>query len=231
MSRQQLKKNELANIMVIAVDWIKNNRTTFFTFLAAIFGILMFSVFFFNRYQTMRARAEEKLSMAQGQIQQGQIAQGTATLDDIINSYGGTAASYRARLLKAEYLMHENKFKEAQQTVLPVIDKGKPKEIVPLAYETLGVIQEDEGSFTDALKTYSAFLEKYPEHFLAPKVYESIARIHELTGTPREARSMYEKLATLYPGTAWAQRAQEKIKILPATPAPGVPGALPPAAK
>jgi TolA-binding protein len=229
-TRHDLKKNELADMVLIAVEWIRNNRNTFFSILAIAAGVLLFSVFFFTRLQTMKVRAEDKLSMAMGQLQQGAAPQGLATLDEIINSYGGTVAASRARLFKADYLISQNKFKEAEQAVQPVISAGKPKEVVPLAYETLGVIQEDEGNFTDALKTYTTFLEKYPEHFLTPKIYESIGRIRELTGAPQEARSMYEKLATLYPGTAWAQRAQEKMRTLPSAPAAALPG-LPSAGK
>lgn len=215
-SRHNLNKNELAEIVLKAVEWIKNNRNLFYAVSATILGVIIIAVFFAARLQTMKTRGEEKLAMAQGLLYQGQADQGMGLLDELINSYSIAGLGYKARMIKSDFLAMQRNYPLAEQTLLPVTQSGKPKKIVPLALASLGIIQESQAKYNEATATYNAFLDKYPDHFLAPKVYESLARVHEITNSPAQARSTYEKIATLYPATAWAQRAQERLSVLPA---------------
>lgn len=209
--RNELKKNELEEIVLKIIFWIKNNKQVFIGAASTVGIICFFAVFLFMRLNTMKTRSADKLSMAQGMIYQGQIDNGMKVLDEIISQYSRTESSFKARLLKAEYLILEKKYEEAEKAVFPVVLNGKPKNIIPLAAVVLGTIQEDRTKFTEAVQTYNSFLSKYSDHFLAPKVYESLGRVYEMLGSKQEAKNAYEKLSTLYPATGWAQRAQEKI--------------------
>ncbi|MGA2090824.1 MAG: tetratricopeptide repeat protein [Endomicrobiales bacterium] len=216
MTRHDLKKNELEDFLIFAIKWVQNNRQTFFTIVAIVAGIILFSLFFFVRLHTAKLRANDKLSMAQAQIYGGQVDAGLGSLDELITQYSGTAASTQARMLKADYYASKKDFVNAEKTIRPVIDAGIPPSIIPLAYSILGDIEENAGNYKGAIATYTEYLEKYPDHFLVPKVYESLGRLYELSGSPAEAKGSYEKLTTLYPGTGWAQRAQERIAMVSA---------------
>jgi TolA-binding protein len=211
ISRHDLKKNELADFVVLAADWIKNNLNLFYGISATVAAIILIYVFVQFRMGSVNERAAEKLAVAQSMLYQGQTAQGVALLDELINAYANSDTAGKARMTKADFLMAAGKYADAEQALLPVALNGKPRLIIPLALSSLGAAQENQGKFADAAKTYNDFLNSFPDHFFAPKIYESLARVYELANTPNEARGVYEKIITLYPSTLWAQRAQERL--------------------
>ena len=216
ISKHDLKKNELADFVFLAVDWVKNNLNLFYGIAGTVAAVILIMVFVHFRMSSLSERAADKLAVAQSLLYQGQTAQGLAYLDELIASYGNSDTACKARMTKADFLMASGKFADAEQTLLPVALNGKPKTIVPLALSTLGAAQENQGKFPDAAKTYNNFLNDFPDHYFAPKIYESLARVYELSNTPNEARGVYEKIVTLYPSTAWAQRAQERLGFIQA---------------
>jgi TolA-binding protein len=231
MSRHDLKKNELADVVVAAVTWIKNNRNLFLSIAGTALAVIILAVFFFSRYSALSARAADKVSMSQALFAQGRPDQAAAQLDEVINKFPHTQAASEARLMKADLLILQKNYDQAEKTVLPVTENGKPKNVVPLAYSTLGTVEEDAGKFQDAVKTYTSFLDKFPEHFMAPRIYESLGRVYELLGSIADAKATYEKLSTLYPATGWAQHAQDRLAALagqaPSTPAPSAGRTIP----
>ena len=210
-SRQGLKKNELEDFILKTADWAKNNRQLFSGVSLTAAAVVALTVFFFARYHMVRLRADEKLAYGQANYFQGKAQDAMGIFDEIISQYPGTAAAYKSRLHKATYLLEMRQFDEAEKIILPAVEEGKPKTIIPLAMSVLGAIRENAGKYKEAISAYNTFLDNYPEHFFAPKIYESLARVYELNGSPQDARATYEKLATLYPASAWAQRAQARI--------------------
>jgi len=170
------------------------------------------------RLHSSKARANDKFSMAQAQIYGGQIDAGLQSLDAIILQYRHTPASTQARMLKADYFISKKEFANAESVVRPAIDEGTPKSMMPLALMILGDIQESAGNYTAAIATYTTFIKRYADHFFVPKAYESLGRLYELNGSFTEAKAQYDKLSALYPGGGWAQRAQERIAIISASP-------------
>ena len=213
-SRQGLKKNELEDLILGLADWAKNNRQLFSGIAATVAAVIALTIFFFARYHIAMARADDKLAFAQANFYQGKDQEGVRISEEIMNQYAGTAADYKARIQKANYLLEIQKYDEAETTIMPVVEKGKPKTIIPLAMAVLGAIQEDAGKYKVAINTYNSFLDNYPEHYITPKIYESLARVYEITGSTQDAKTTYEKLAALYPSSGWAQRAQERIAAI-----------------
>lgn len=222
-SRHDLKKNELAEIIGKAVEYIRNNRNLVYGVSATILGIVLLGVFFAVRMNTLKGRGEEKLAVAQGLISQGQPDQGFALLNELISSYSSGAIADQARMAKADFLVNRRNYLEAEQAMLPVAQNGRPKKIIPLALASLGAIQESAGKFQEAIATYNKFLEKYSDNFLAPKVLESLARVYEITGAADQARTTYERITTMYPGSQWFVHAQERLATFPAAQQPQQP--------
>lgn len=220
ISRQQLKKNELEEFVLIAATWIKNNRSMFLSIAGTSLGVLLFTAFVLVRFHTAKTYAIDKLAMAQGQLFQGQADQANKSLDEIINQYSSSDIAVQSRLSKAEFYCSQQNYQEAERVLLPLADKDKPKHLIPLALASLGAARENSMKFADALSTYNLFIEKFPDHFLAPKIYESMARVYELTNAPAQAKSVYEKMVTLYPSSGWSARAQERLNALANIPAP-----------
>lgn len=224
MTRQELKHDALATALISSIAWIRENRSLFTGIVSTAAGVILLASFFMYRSHVSTERAQDKLSMAQGQLYAPQGAdQGMRMIDEIINQYSKTGAAVKARMVKAEYLQDQRQYDEAEKTLLPIVQQPGTDPVAPLALQVMATIREDAGKFPEAIQTYQQFIEKYPDHFLAPKVYESIGRVYELTGKTPEAKGTYEKLATLYPASGWAQRAQERLAALGGVSAPAAP--------
>ena len=211
--RQKLKKNELEDLVIRAVEWIKSNRSTFYTGVGIAADILIFGIFFITRYHSLSVRGEERLTLAQAQTYQGQADQALASLDAITVQYSGTLA-IRARLMKADILSGLKRYKDAEETLRTAIEKRKPESMIPLAVAALGNVQETAEDYASAAKTYADFTARFPDHYLAPRVYESLARAYALSGNTVDAKNINEKIVTLFPTSPWAQRAQERMSTM-----------------
>jgi len=215
MSRHELKTNKLAEYVDTAVDWAANNRNTFYASAGAIFGIVLFGIFFLSRLQSSHLRNEEKLSMAQYMVRSNdasQQGQGADMLDAVIRSNASSSAGIRAAIVKADALLRQQNNNQSEITLQNVINNPSgDKKLLPFAYSVLGILYENTGKYAQAIGVYNGFLGKYPDHFLVPRIYESLARVLEISGNIAEAKTTYEKLVTLYPASAWAQNAQERI--------------------
>ena len=197
-----------------SIEWINANRRLALSVIGTLTVVTVLTVFFFIRYQSVAATTTDKLAIAQGMLYQGQADQGLTLLNEIIARHEGSVPGSHARLIKAQYLLTDGGYEEAEATVTPLITNGKPKEVVPLAYGILGVIQENGQRIPDAITTYRTFLDKFPDHFMAPRMYESLGRAYELNNALSDAAATYEKLAALYPSSPWSQRAQERIAVI-----------------
>ncbi len=214
LSHQDLKKNELADILYAVMEWIKNNRQTFYSIVGIAAGIILFTVFVLTQYYSVRMRVSDKLSIAQALIYHNQVDQGLALLNEVISQYSSSPAASMARLTKAEYLISQRKYKEAKDMTAYVMGNGKPAAVVPLAYPYMGNIQEDMQDYQGAISTYNEFLTKFPEHFLLPKILESLGRVYELSGANEQAKTIYQRLSTEYKGAKWEQNALERLFFL-----------------
>jgi predicted negative regulator of RcsB-dependent stress response len=214
MTRQDIRKDGLTDVVIFSIEWIKKNQATFLSVAGIVTGLIVFAVFFIYRMQTLKTSAADRLSMAQGMLYQGQKDQAFGVFDEIITGYGKTGIAVQAALIKADYLMGQKNYAEAEKTLLPLTARTTPKEMIPLAYIVLGAAQENSGKYDEAIKTYNDYLAKYSAHFVTPKVYESLSRIYEIKGDYQNAAVNYERIVALYPNSPWSQRAQERAGVL-----------------
>lgn len=214
LTKQQMKKDELNDLVLALVYWIKGNRTMFFNIVGIIAGIAIFTTFFLVRYHTLSLRGIDKLSIAQSIFFQGDAQRAIPMLNELIISYPDSEISTQARLTLAGIYFDQMNLQKAEETIKPNTVNSKPKSMMPLSLSELGTIQENAQKFSEAIKSYNEFLNKFPEHFLAPKTYESLGRVYELSSSLAEAKSTYEKLVALYPSSPWAQKAQERINMI-----------------
>lgn len=226
-AKQQIKKDELNEFVLRAIEWVKSNQTLFLSVAGTILGVCILAGFFFVRFHTINASALDRLSIAQGQLFQGQVDKGIGMLNEVIERYGSSSIAHKARLLKADYLFNQQKYSEAEEILKPVANGGKPEELVPIALLDLGTAQENLQKFDDAITSYNKFLEKYPSHFFASKTYESLARVYEIKRSVPDAVSTYERIVSLYPGSGWATKAQERLQMLSQMSQPQPPAAQP----
>ncbi|MBI3291873.1 MAG: tetratricopeptide repeat protein [Elusimicrobia bacterium] len=215
-TRQELKRNELAEAVANVVHWIARHRETSLAgTLTLVVGLAILAYLVFHA-RAVDDQAWYQLALAQGLAgQQTQRDQAVKVLNEFDTRFRTTSAYPHSLLTKADLLSSQKQYPEAIQLYETLLGLREAKSLYPMTYSALGVVQEDTNRLTEAQTTYRTFLDKFPDHFLAPRVYESLARVEEVLGNVQEARALYDKLAVRYPNTPWAERAQERLTTLP----------------
>ena len=206
-----MKKQEESKIIEI-IEWIKKNKKTFFTTLISVIIIVLIFVFICFRTQMINNAASDRLDVATKIIATGQIEQGISIIDDLINIYQNSPAAYRAMIIKANYLINQKKYDEAENILRIYIDKAKPEIVKPIGYPLLVSIYDDNNNAEQAIVISKEFLSKYPNNYLAPYVMENMARLYELSGKQEEAKQVYKDIVDKFFGTIYANRASDKLK-------------------
>lgn len=202
------KENKIVKI----INMIKTNKTTFFTIVGFVVVIAIFTIFAYTRFQMLNNTSSTKLTMATKYISNGQLEQGLAVIDDIILKYSRTPSSYRARLMKANYLITQKKYDDAEILVKTVIEQARPDTVKPLAYPVLIAIYDDTGKIEKAIATSQEFLSKYKTNFLTPSIMDNMARLYELSGNIDDAKKLYKEILDIYPNTNYALKAKNKLQ-------------------
>jgi predicted negative regulator of RcsB-dependent stress response len=153
------------NKAVEFINIIKKNKTTFFTIVGFIILVGAFTIFTYTRFQMLNANSSTKLAAAAKYISGGQTEQGMQLIDDVISQYSRTPSSYRARLMKANYLITQKKYEEAELLVKTVISQARPETVKPLAYPVLIAIYDEAGNIEKAISASNEFLAKYKKTF------------------------------------------------------------------
>ena len=202
-----MNKNKYKNF----INFIKKNRNTIITVLCFCIGIILFVIFLNARLNILANDASDKLTIATNYIANNNIEQGFKIIDNIIEQYSNTTASYRARFMKATHLISEKQYEQAEVLLKYIIQNGKPKTVRPLAYPSLILIYEETGSIDRAIEYSNIFLNSYPDNYLVPSVMENLARFYKLTNKVEQANELYQKLKDTFPNSEYSVRAEQNL--------------------
>lgn len=205
-----MKKQEEKLVKII--NKIKKNKTAFFTVIAFVVGITLFTVFVYYRLQVIKDTASTKLAVAINYISSGNSEQGLNIIDEVINKYSNTPSAYRAMLMKSNYFISQSKYDEAEQMLKNIINNARPDTVKPLAYPSLILVYDNMNKIDKAIEISKEFLLKYGTNYLGASVTENLARLYELSGNEQEAQNTYKKLMDSYPNTDYSERAKSKVK-------------------
>ena len=217
----QDKKIDFADAILTAIDWIKKHREVVISVSAVVIIATALTVYIFSKQKSIKETSWDKLSMAQGYIQNNLINQGLDLLNQIIQQAGNSTSAQYARLSKADILYKNRDYKQAIDIYKEIIKIGKPGDIMPSAYLGMGNSLESLDNYQEAINTYKELIDKFPDHYVTGRTYESLARVYEFTGALNDAMQTYEKLVTLYPGETWSQKAQIRMAAISGKPLPG----------
>ena len=194
------------------INWIKENRKSFFSVLVTLLVIVALVIFVYARIQLINSAASDKLDMATKIISQGDMEKGLEAIDDVINTYKNSPSAYRAMIMKASYFINEKRYEEAEQILKFYIANAKPEIVKPLGYPLLVTVYDGSNNIEQAISTSQEFLAKYSDSYLAPYVMENMARLYELSSKQEEANKVYKDIVDKFPQTVYANRASEKLK-------------------
>ena len=203
-ARQQVKRNELVDVVDQALVWVNSHRQATGLSAAAMVLITLAGGSLLYHRHSLQAAAWEQLSMAQGLAFRGDPDKALEQIKKIVSDDSRANASGFGLLFAGDMLYPRAQYKESMEYYSKLLERGKPVALMPLALGGLGMAQEASEGFEQAASTNKRFLETYPDHFLAPQVHSSLARCLEALGKAAQAKAAYQKIALQYPETPWA---------------------------
>lgn len=216
--RQELKRNELAAQVETVAAKVQANRQTA---IAASIGVLVLMAVgggtWFHLNKT-RTEAWEKLAIAQSLAYSGQAKTAIEQLQPVAD--GGSLPSAFAQLFSADIRFRTGEYKETAAAYQRLIDRGGPKELLPIALGNLALAQEAAGDCKTALETNQRLLDTNQDHFMAPQAQASMVRCYGATGQATQVKSTLDRIVLLYPESYWAQWAKERLSPAPAKKTP-----------
>lgn len=210
--RQEVKKNPLAEWVDKTASWIKANRETAVASAVICLAAIILAVYFVHRYSSLKSQAWEKLFIAKQYAYSGKVEDSIKQLHAVQKGYPKTTAAGFGILFEGDMLYKQGFYKDAARAYQKLVERGKPKPLIPYAMAGIGISQESAMDYKEAIATHRQFLEKYPDHYMAPQAYTAIARCLEATKNREETKLAYERIILLFPNTYWAKQAQEKLQ-------------------
>lgn len=224
-SREELKKDPLQEAVRRALDWIENNRQTFFSVAGTLLVVVAVAAFIFANLRNLRNQAWDKYSGGQNAMIMQNWDGALGLFDDVINNYARTPASAYALLSKGDVLYQKGDYAGSIASYKLCLEKNPPRILLPLLLISMGTAQEDAADYASAIESYKRFTSEFPDHYLAPKAYESLGRAYEASLNADAAKGVYEKIITLFPGTPWAETARLRYQAISPAPFQGEPAA------
>lgn len=215
------KKEEAAVKKNTVIDWIKENRETFWAGVGITAAVIAFIIFFAASYSKVQKNAWQSLFMAQQNAYAGKIDEAKKISSDIVKNYGRSSAVPFAIMLEGDLDFAGGKYEEAEASYRKAMKKAESG-LMPVLYFNICKTYEARRNWDEAVKNYETFLKKYPSHYSAPEVYMNMGACMFRGGKTEEAKAVFEKVLVLYPNTVWANQAKNVLNPQPqAKPAAG----------
>ncbi len=133
----------------------------------------------------------------------------------IIDSYPGTYAAARARLIDAKALVELERFEEAAAIFLEVAEQASDTYLAPVSLMDAAIALEHAGDSDRALEIHRRLADEYGEDTAeVPRALFSIGRLNEQADRVADAADAYRRLIDDYPASSWTNLARNRIITL-----------------
>ncbi len=160
--------------------------------------------------------AETQLSVLKGGATQ-LIANDALALLLVIrdNSQEDSLQMALRKYAKADFLVYQNKPKEAIIAYQQILDDHKGEAIEDEAFLAQALLFEADGAFAKAKKNYTAIIDFYSDGILADKAYYNLAKLYEnQLDQPEKAKSSYERIIFDFADSIYYVEAQKRYRAL-----------------
>ena len=133
----------------------------------------------------------------------------------IIDSYPGTYAAARARLIDAKALVELERFEEAAAIFLEVAEQASDTYLAPVSLMDAAIALEHAGDSDRALEIHRRLADEYGDDTAeVPRALFSIGRLNEQADRVADAADAYRRLIDDYPASSWTNLARNRIITL-----------------
>ncbi|MFW5776903.1 MAG: tetratricopeptide repeat protein [Spirochaetota bacterium] len=133
----------------------------------------------------------------------------------IIDSYPGTYAAARARLIEANALVELERWEEAAGIFLEVAEGTSDTYLAPVSLMDAAIALEHAGDSDRALVIHQRLADEYGDNTAeVPRALFSIGRLNEQADRVADAAEAYRRLIDDYPASSWTNLARNRIITL-----------------
>lgn len=134
---------------------------------------------------------------------------------EIIDTYPGTYAAARARIVEARAFFELERWIDAGERFLEVAENEPDTYLAPVSLMDAAVALENGGQSERAMELHRRIVDEYEDASAeAPRALFSIGRIHESADRIAEAAEAYRQLIDDYPASSWTNLARNRIITL-----------------
>lgn len=224
------KKVEQIQKSKALLDWIRENRETFWGSVGIVAAVIAFVVFFSVNYAKSQNNAWRALFMAQQNYYAGNKDDAKKIIDELVKNYGRSSAVPFAHMLEGSMEFAVGNYEEAEKKYSLALKKGN-NGLAPVIMYDIAKTYEARMDWNKTIELYGDIIKKYPGHYIAPEVYTNMAVAYARAGKQEESKSAFEKITMLYPDTEWAEQAKETLNPTPKEPEKDTKAAAKPKAK
>src|SRR5687767_550582 len=114
-SRDDIKRDPLQEYLKLGLEWIAQNRQTFFSVVGTLAVALLVGLFILANLRSLRKQAWEKYSTGQNWMFSNNPGNAIGFFDDVINNFGRTPAAAYSLLAKADVLYQQRQLPQAME--------------------------------------------------------------------------------------------------------------------
>jgi TolA-binding protein len=158
--------------------------------------------------------SSDALLIAYEYIANNDVTNGIRTIDDIIFKFPNTAASYQARLIKADIFIKMHMYNDALTVLKKVLKNGRPTIVRPLASYRIVYAYDSKKDYFSAIAASRRFIKEYSDHFLVKDVYMNLAENYLDVGFKNDAIKTFNELIVKFPDSSESKKAKLKLNCI-----------------
>lgn len=210
LTKRQIKEDKFITYYFKAQNFISQNSRYFMWGLIGIPVVIFASFILSNIQKEKEQNANIELSKARIEYFAKNYETAISTLNNLVESYGGTKAGKKGLYYLANaYFMSKN-FDEAEEYFRKFLGESSDPDLTVSALAGVAASQEEREDFSTAAETYKEAADKYEDGFMAPQNLYNSARCFSLSGKTQEAAGILTILIEKYS----ASRIKNEAEIL-----------------
>lgn len=222
ISKKEIRRNPLADWLVVTVRFVQARRTAVLAALVAL-GLLAAAGYGYWWYQERREdEASRALARAHATIRAeqpgtpGNRDEAMKRYREIAEQYRGTRSAEESLIALGNLQFEAGKMDDAVGSFgeyLTIYPRGRFRVMAGLGK---AYAQEAKADLQGAAKTLSELLDRDKDDPLAGEAYMALARMYEGLKKPDEAMRVYGQVVERFSQTQWAQHALQRMSALKA---------------
>jgi tetratricopeptide (TPR) repeat protein len=232
LTRQEMKRDEVREWMVVAIDWVADHVKVLFAVVGALIGLGVLLALVFQFLSNRAARAQEEL--AEGiriysapvdpvapapddprnpvfSSEEERAAKAAEIFERVHQSYGSTAAGRIAGAYLGDIAAHRGDLDDARERWLRFLNKDSDSALAAVVRLDLISLDRQAGRSEQLVTDMRAAIESGSWGVPADVLLWELGVTLDQLGRSEEASDAFQRLLDEHPTSAFASRARERV--------------------